>query len=107
MTIECTRYHPVHKGSLLGYADLFSPKMGLEITGCSLHSKDGKKWLNLPQKEFKDKDGATKYAAVIKFRNADHGKAFAKLALDAVEKKAAEGSPPPMQPGEDEGFLPF
>lgn len=106
MTIECTRYHPVNKGSLLGYADLFSPKMGLEITGCTLHQKDGRKWVNLPQKEYKDKDGTTKYSYVIKFRNAEHGKAFAKLALDAVEKKAAEGAPAQVS-NDDEEFLPF
>ena len=48
--IECLKYKPINKGSLLGYADIFVPKMGLEIFGCSLHQKDGRRWVNFPSK---------------------------------------------------------
>lgn len=88
--IECMKYKSVNKGSLLGYADLYLPKVGIEIYGCSLHQKDGRRWVNLPSKEYTDGNGEKKYAPIVKFPNKFHMDEFAKQAKEAIEKKCAE-----------------
>lgn len=92
MSIECIRYTPVNKGSLVGYADLYVVKWDFEIFGCQLYQKDGKRWVNFPSKEYQDKQtGEKKYSFVNRFRNKNNFEAFTKSAKEAIEKKAAEG----------------
>ena len=85
MTIECLRYKSYTKGSLQGFADLYIPKTGLEIYGCSIHQKDGRKWLNMPSKEYQNDDGETKWSHCVRFRERAHMDAFSKLALKAID----------------------
>jgi len=85
MTIEILNYKKLEKGSLLGFVDFYVPKMGLEIFGSSIHQKDGRRWLNLPSKEYKDKDTSeTKWSSVIRFREREHQNAFSKAVLDSL-----------------------
>lgn len=91
MTVECIKFRPFASGSLQGFADLFLPRVGVEIYGCTIHMKDGKRWVNLPSKEYKDKDtGETKYSSVVRFPNKDHYTQFQQLAKDAVDKWCQE-----------------
>lgn len=107
MSIECMKYNPVNKGSLVGYADIYVTKWDWEIYGCSLHQKDGKRWVNLPQKEYQDKQtGEKKYAFVNRFRNKNNFEAFQKAVKEAIEKKAAESSYQQPEP-EINDELPF
>ena len=87
MTIECIDFRSHVKGSLQGFANLWIPKMGLEIFGCTLHMKDGKRWLNLPSREYVDKEtGETKYMSVIRFRDKDHHTIFSERAKRAIDE---------------------
>jgi hypothetical protein len=95
--IECLRYISINKGTLLGYADLWVEKMGIEIFGCSLHQKDGRRWVNLPSREYKDKNGETKYQSIIRFRNKSFYERFCKKAKEAIEKKCTEEVKEPQQ----------
>ena len=52
--------------------------------------KDGRRWLNLPNKEYKDKDGETKYQPIIRFRDKDHYNKFCEIAKEAVDVWCAE-----------------
>lgn len=88
--IECTKFTSVSKGALVGFADLYFPKWGLEIHGCSLLMKDGKRWVNFPQKEYKNPQGETKYLSIVRFRDKAHMEAFSKAAKDAIEKHCGE-----------------
>ena len=90
MSVECMRYKSVNKGSLLGYADLFVPKTGLEIYGCTLHQKEGRRWINFPSREYSDETGEKKYAPIVRFREKAHMEGFTKVAKEAIEKKCAE-----------------
>lgn len=91
MTIECIKWTAVNKGSLVGYADLYVAKTGLEIYGCSMHQKDGRRWINFPSKEYTDsKTGEKKYSFIVRFREKGHMEAFTQKAKEAIEKKAAE-----------------
>lgn len=92
MSIECMRYKPINKGTLLGYVDLYIPKMGLEIYGCSFHQKDGRRWINFPSKEYTDEQGEKKYSATVRFREKSQMEDFSRVAKEAIEKKCAEQS---------------
>lgn len=105
MSIECMKYKPVNKGVLLGYADIYVPKMGLEIYGCSFFQKDGRRWINFPSKEYKNDLGETKYASIVRFREASHMEAFTEACKKAIEKKCAEAQP--VQQSQEEEELPF
>jgi hypothetical protein len=88
--IEVIRWTPVDRGSLVGYADLYVEKMGLEIYGCSLLEKNGSKWLNMPSKEYTNAQGEKKYSSVVRFRSKEHAEAFEKAARLAIGEKIAE-----------------
>ncbi len=106
--IECIRFRAHAAGTLQGFVDLWIEKMGVEIYGCTLHVKDGKRWINLPSKEYLSENGEKKYSPVIRFRDKDHYYKFcdrAKESIDAwVEKNA--NKPPEEEPSEEEE-LPF
>lgn len=89
--IECMRFKPVNKGCLVGFADLFLPKMNLELFGCAFYVKNNKeKWVSLPCKEFQDDTGSKKYIPMVKFRNASFIKLFSEEAVACIEKKINE-----------------
>jgi len=83
--IECIKFKAYEKGVLLGFADFRLPKMGIEIYGCSVHQKDGRKWVNLPSKEYQSETGEKKYSSYVRFIDADHYKKFIGEALDALK----------------------
>jgi hypothetical protein len=106
MSIECLNYKPINKGSLLGFADFFVPKMGLEIYGCSLFQKDGRRWINFPQKETTDEMGVKKYFSHLRFRDKAHMEAFSKVAIEAIDKFCMEKHANKPQDDEEE-TIPF
>lgn len=84
--IECIGYREVNKGALEGFANFRLPKIGMEIYGCGVYSKNGRRWVNLPTREYKDPNtNETKYASIIKIINADHYKKFCEKAVYLVE----------------------
>ena len=92
MSIECIRYKPINKGTLLGYVDLHIFKTGLEIYDCSFHQKEGRRWINFPSREYTDEKGEKKYFSVVRFRDKSLMEEFSKAAKEAIEKKCAEQS---------------
>ena len=90
MSIECIKFQSVNKGSFVGYADFYIPKTGLEIYGCQLFQKDGKRWINMPAREYTNEQGEKKYAPYVRYREPNHKELFSEYALKAIEKKCAE-----------------
>ncbi len=88
MTIECTKYKPVNKGALLGFADLYIPKFGIEVFGCAIFEKGTHKWVTFPQKEVTDELGVKKYFSHLRFKEKSHMDAFSNAAVQAIMKKA-------------------
>lgn len=91
MSIECVRFTPVNKGTLLGYAKIFVPKWGVEIDGITLHEKNNARWVSMPSKPY-EKDGETKYAPYLRFREKTHYDIFCQKVKEAVQGFA--GNPP-------------
>lgn len=116
MTIECMNFISYQKGSLLGFADIYVPKMDAEIYGISLYQKDGRRWVNMPSREYKDKETKeTKYSSVFRLRKKENYEAFGeavKKAIDAwcLENKKEESKEAPVEqedPLYKEEELPF
>jgi len=94
--IACTNYKAFVKGALQGFADFYVPKWGAEIKGCSVYMKDGRKWVNMPSKEFDTPTGEKAFAPIIKMREQAHMTAFTKHALDAIDKWIKDNAPRPV-----------
>jgi hypothetical protein len=84
--IECLRFFSFEKENLLGFADLFVEKWGVEIRGCTLNIKEGKRWVNLPSNEYITPLGETKYSSIISFRDKKHYTTFCQEAKKAIDK---------------------
>lgn len=76
----------------MGKADLFLPNCGMEIFGCLLFQKNGRKWVSLPSKEYTDTNGEKKYAPLLKFRNQKVFEEFIKQSITAIEERCKQES---------------
>lgn len=84
--IECTKFVKHENGNLLGYADLFVTKWGLDIKGCTLHAKGEARWINFPCKEFINSQKEKIYVPIISFREKAHMEAFKEEAKKAIDE---------------------
>lgn len=91
--IECIKYKSYIKGTLQGFADFYVQKWGVEIIGCSIYMKDGKRWINFPSKEFINAEGGKAYSPQIKFRERAHMDAFANEAKKAIDEWCKNNQP--------------
>ena len=87
--IECIRFNPQNKHTLLGFADVKVVKWGLIIRGVSLHQKENKRWISLPSKQY-EKDGEKKWMTYICMENPEYQKEFLKQIQDSVVAKMNE-----------------
>ena len=87
MAIECVQFKAFEKGTLQGFCSLLLTNIGLEIRDCTLHEKNGSKWIGLPSKPYKDAEGNEKYSYIVKFPDKDRYHAFQKEALNAVNQR--------------------
>lgn len=90
--VECTRFKSVITGYLQGFADLYVEKWGLEIKGCSLYMKEGRRWINLPSKEFTTPEGEKAYSPIVKFREKDSMDKFTEEAKKAIDRYCSENT---------------
>ena len=108
MTIECTNFRAYENKSLRGWANLFIPKMGIEIFGCAVYEKDGKRWVNMPQRQWKDPEtGEEKYVNVIKLRDKAHWEAFKDSAMQSIDAWIAANSKPSLEESQAFEGTPF
>lgn len=105
MSIECLKFQSVNKGSFVGFADFYIPKTGLEIYGCQLFQKDGKRWINMPAREYTNDAGEKKFASYVRYRENTHKDMFNELALKAIDKKCAEMQNKPASAAQED--IPF
>ncbi len=66
---------------------------GLIIHGCTLHEKNGARWIGLPSRKF-EKDGKEGYAPIIEFRDRACLDKFRDAILEAIDaqKPAADAN---------------
>lgn len=97
MTVECIKFVPHASGALQGYASFRLPKMGIEIYGCGVFMKDGRRWVALPQRPFQS-EGTTKYLNIVRFIEKSHATAFSEAALSAVDEWCAANATKSEEP---------
>ena len=78
--VECRRFE---KNTLRGFLKLRLPAAGITIKDCTLHEKNGDKWVGLPSRSYQQ-DGQTKYARIFDFDSREARDAFQAAALRAV-----------------------
>ena len=88
--ITCINFKSFTKGCLLGFADIYVPKWGVEIYSISLFQKNGHRWVSFPSKEYKDEKGETKYSQFMRFKEKDHSDAFGDVVMKAIDKFCLE-----------------
>ena len=71
------------KNTLKGFVTILLPS-GLCIRECSVHEKNGNRWIGLPGKPWNRKDGTTTYIPIIDFANDGARVRFQNLALAAI-----------------------
>ncbi len=89
----CTAWKAYEKNTLKGFADLWLRTARLNIHGCALHEKNGRRWVQLPARPQLDKDrnlvcaedGKVQYAKVIDFDSREVADRFNAAALKAIE----------------------
>tara|TARA_R110002126_G_scaffold185420_2_gene333947 strand:- start:191 stop:535 length:345 start_codon:yes stop_codon:yes gene_type:complete len=105
MSIECFDFKSHASGALQGFANFRLAKMGIELFGCGVFMKNGKRWVSLPSREFNDKDtGEKKYISIMRFMDKAHGDAFSNGALVAFDSWCEKNAPKEEKPSE---FIPF
>lgn len=84
--IECLKFKAVEKGALIGYADFHLPTMGIEIFGCAVFMSNGKRWISMPSREFKDHEGNKKFIPLFRFREKEQQQSFNKQGWVAIQE---------------------
>ena len=91
----------VERGTLRGFRSL-ELASGLKINDCSLHEKDGRRWIGLPVKPKLDKDGKQlitpktgkpAYSAILELASPAAHTRFQEQALRALAELLGEGRP--------------
>ena len=84
--VKCLRFKSYQKGSLLGFADFRIENLGIDVFGCNVYQKDGRRWINLPSKEFVNENQEKKYSPIVKMIEPEKMKEFTKEANRAIDE---------------------
>jgi hypothetical protein len=74
----------INKNTLIGVFDLEMPS-GLIIRGAMLFSKNSKKWVGFPSKEWVKSDGSKSYSPLLEFSSREISDRFQQQVLPIAE----------------------
>ena len=84
MKVEVTKWRPMQKGNLVGFADILVDDC-VEVRGCALRKgKDGELWIAVPSRKYEDEEGKTKWVGHVGFPSDDHYKEFQGASVKAL-----------------------
>jgi hypothetical protein len=72
------------KNTLRGFVTIDLPS-GMRIKECTVHEKNGKRWIGLPGKPWIKSDGTTGYVSILDFASEETKNRWQRLALAAVD----------------------
>jgi hypothetical protein len=81
-------WKPFEKNTLRGFLSLELPS-GIILHGCTLHEKNGSRWVGLPAKQY-EKDGTKTWAPLVEFTSKEAREKFQGCALAAFDAYMAE-----------------
>ena len=82
-------FKPFVKNTLRGFCTIVLPS-GMAIHSCTLHEKDGKRWISFPAEKFTNKDGEVSYKRLIEFADRATADKFRDQALEAIDRYRLE-----------------
>jgi hypothetical protein len=83
--VICEEFRPLVKNTLLGFAVLTLPAVGLRIKDCGFHHKGEAEWVSLPARPY-TKDGQTTYAAIFDYTSPEAKAGFQAAAVAAIRR---------------------
>jgi hypothetical protein len=83
-SITCEKFRPFSRNTLQGFCTLLLPS-GLRLHDCTLHEKEGKRWVGLPSRPYKDESGRQKWSAVVDIPDYATRERFCVAALAAID----------------------
>jgi hypothetical protein len=87
---RASNWKHIGKHSLVGSADIATPA-GVIYRGVMLHQRDGKRWTQIPSREWLKPDGNKAYVPIIEFAAVEKWQAFNSACLAAIDVLRAEG----------------
>lgn len=92
MKIAVKNFRAFQKGALQGYLDIDLGEPNWTIKGCTLFNSNGRSWVNLPTRAYKDENGENKYAHIIEM-TPEGFKDFSEKCLEAYKDFINNSSP--------------
>ena len=83
-SITITNYKSYQKGALAAFFSVTMPS-GLVAHECKLFTKDGRRWIGLPSREFVGRDGTKSYKPILEFTNRETCDSFRDAVLAAID----------------------
>jgi hypothetical protein len=91
--ITASNWRPVQRNTLQGFCTLTIEPAGIVLHECSLHQKEGKRWIGLPGKpqidrdgqQRKDPNGKTLYTPIVEIGKTTRER-FQAAALEAIDQ---------------------
>ena len=84
--IDCLEFKSFVKNTLQGFCTLRLQPSGLLLKECTLHEKNGSRWVSFPGRPWTGKDGTTQYTNFVEFVSREHADTFRELALAAIDR---------------------
>ena len=107
MKVKVIDYKEYQSNTLQAFIDLELTEIGLTINGCSLHSKEGRDWVSMPQREYETKEGGKKWASILWWGSKETANDFRESALKAIEGFKVKGKSAERKPDDREPDIPF
>ena len=85
MDIKIISFDPYSGKTMIGFLAVRLPDVGLEIRDIALHKKNGKRWLQLPVKPYKKKDGGKGWSYILNFHKKEQYNKFQEATLKALD----------------------
>lgn len=83
--VTCSEFRAFDKNTLQGFATLRLAPPGIEIQGCSVHAKGGKRWVNFPAKQYTGPDGVVCWQNLVTIDKGSAYWRFQDLAFLAID----------------------
>jgi hypothetical protein len=91
LTVRCREFKPLVRHTLRGFATVHIAEMCLAVHDVAVHTKNGKRWAQLPAKPqirdgtlVKNDDGKVQYVPVMHFDTREVADAFSAAVINAV-----------------------
>jgi hypothetical protein len=87
--IVCEEFKPFRRNTLVGFAVLLLPDLGLRIRECPVHRQGDRRWIGFPGRQWTDQQGNKQWANLIEFLDGVDREAFQTGAVEAIRSRIA------------------